>query len=489
MRRTSWWQRSWYAQYLRILCIASLKLYFFGLNTINNAEICCYIIDVQLFKKVEHHLSLNNKHRHKNISLRNKRTLNLIFAANSISGFAQGITMLAIPWYFASIIKNSGLFGTAYSIITVIGIGWILYAGTLIDRYSRKNIFLSLNVVGAIVLGLVSLSGFIFGQVPQALALLAFATTIFIYNLHYPTLYGLGQEITEKENYAKMNSQLEIQGQITSMISGGSAAVLLSGVKAGNTSIFGMPLYIPFSINAWPLHEIILLDACTYVVAFLIISQIQYKPVVERNVDTSHIFQRLRTGVSFLLQQPYLFLFGICSLSIFVVSMVHTYYLLAVYISKHLHAGAYIYAGCELFYAFGAVIAGISIRKIFRNMHAPVAIGSLILLAVTMILTMAFSKSVLIIFLFSVVLGLSNAGSRIMRITYIFHQVDNNRIGRVNSVFSVSHSIMRTLFIFFFSFPFFLRNDNIIYAYAIFGFFAAFAALVLISIRKKLPLA
>ncbi len=395
--------------------------------------------------------------------------------------------MLAIPWYFASMVKNSALFGTAYSVITIIGIGWILYAGTIIDRYSRKNIFLSLNVAGALVLGCIALSGYLYGMVPQALALLAFATTIFIYNLHYPTLYGLGQEITEKENYVRMNSQLEIQGQVTSMISGGAAAVLLAGLEQGNTNIFGYDFYVPFSIKPWDLHEIILLDACTYVIAFLIITQIKYTPVVRRNIDKSHIFQRLKTGLSFLKSRPYLFLFGICSLSIFVVSMVHTYYLLAVYISKHLQTGAYVYAVCELFYAFGAVMAGLSIQKVFKKMHAPVAIATLILFAVTMILSMAFSKSIVVIFVFSTILGLSNAGSRILRITYIFHQVDNDRIGRVNSIFSISHSIMRTIFIFFFTFPFFLRGDNVVYAYAIFTFFAASAALVLLSIRKKLP--
>ncbi|MGZ5302917.1 MAG: MFS transporter, partial [Bacteroidia bacterium] len=311
--------------------------------------------------------------------MRNKKTLYLLFAANSISGFAQGITMLAIPWYFASIVKNSSLFGTAYSAITIIGIGWILYAGTLIDRYSRKNIFLSLNIVGALVLGLIAASGYIFGQVPQALALLAFATTIFIYNLHYPTLYGLGQEITEKENYVKMNSQLEIQGQVTSMLSGGTAAVLLAGLSEGNTNFLGYEMYVPFSIKAWELHEIILLDSFTYIVAFLIISRLKYTPVVQRTIDTSHILQRLRTGLGFLKQRPYLFLFGICSLSIFVVSMVHTYYLLAVYISKHLQASAFTYAACELFYAFGAVMAGLSIRRIFHKMAASTAIATLIL--------------------------------------------------------------------------------------------------------------
>ena len=52
------------------------------------------------------------------------------------------------------------------------------------------------------------------------LVLLVFGLTIFNYNIHYPNLYAFGQEITEKKNYGKLNSYIEVQGQVTSMFAG-----------------------------------------------------------------------------------------------------------------------------------------------------------------------------------------------------------------------------------------------------------------------------
>ncbi|MCB0409746.1 MAG: hypothetical protein KDD29_05970, partial [Flavobacteriales bacterium] len=72
--------------------------------------------------------------------MKNKKALNFLFAANTISGFAQGISMLAIPWYFASVLNDSTTFGIIYAITTIISLFWGLYAGTLIDRYNRKII-------------------------------------------------------------------------------------------------------------------------------------------------------------------------------------------------------------------------------------------------------------------------------------------------------------------------------------------------------------
>ena len=43
-----------------------------------------------------------------------------------------------------------------------------------------------------------------------------FGITIFNYNIHYPNLYAFGQEITEPKNYGKLNSYIEVQGQVTS---------------------------------------------------------------------------------------------------------------------------------------------------------------------------------------------------------------------------------------------------------------------------------
>lgn len=76
----------------------------------------------------------------------NGRSLNYLFAANAISGFAQGISMLAIPWYFSTQ-HLSQYFNIGYGVVTVIIIFWGLYAGTLVDRYNRKKVFLLLNLI------------------------------------------------------------------------------------------------------------------------------------------------------------------------------------------------------------------------------------------------------------------------------------------------------------------------------------------------------
>ncbi len=411
----------------------------------------------------------------------------MLFLANSISGFAQGISMIAIPWYFAGVLGQPQIFGKAYAIITFISMIWTFFAGSLVDRYPRKNLFMSLNIGGAAIIGSIALLGFILGHVPVIAVLGAFLTTILIYNIHYPTLYAFGQEITDRQHFSRLSSYIEIQGQVTAMLAGGMAALLLSGTQGYTLQIFDLSIALPFRIKAWSLQQIFLLDAATYVLTFLIISRIRYVPLTTRNIETGPVINRLKSGWRFLAQRPYFLLFGICTLSIFVVTVVHEFYLLSVYVSGYLGAGANVYAICQFFYSVGAICAGIFIRLAFRGLRNVEGVIILISIMTILLFLVGFYKSVLLLFLFSLMLGLCNAGSRIMRVTYIFNQVPNDVIGRVNSVFSMSHTLGRTLFISLFAMPFFLAHEQIIYAYFIFGTYTAIAVVTLLLIRNRLP--
>jgi len=53
--------------------------------------------------------------------MKNLQALLLLFLANSISAVAQGISMIAIPWYFAEL-NQMGVFANIYIIVTLIGI-------------------------------------------------------------------------------------------------------------------------------------------------------------------------------------------------------------------------------------------------------------------------------------------------------------------------------------------------------------------------------
>jgi len=258
----------------------------------------------------------------------------LLFLANSVSGFAQGITMIAIPWYFTDILKIPGTFGMIYFFVTIASMIWSLYGGILVDKHNRKTLFVWQNIIGCILIGAIALYGFNTGVVPAALAALAFMLTIFVYNIHYPNLYAFAQEISDPKDYGKITSYIEIQGQATTMIAGAFAAFLLSGTGDGSFTIFGRTFLYPFQIEAWPLYKILAIDACTYILSACIILFIVYVPVAKRYEETGGIKERLLVGLEFLKDKPMVLTFGLASYSVFATILVGVHLLIPNYVSN-----------------------------------------------------------------------------------------------------------------------------------------------------------
>jgi DHA3 family macrolide efflux protein-like MFS transporter len=418
--------------------------------------------------------------------MQNKSALYLLLTANAVSGFAQGISMLAIPWYFSDILDSSSTFGTIYGVATFLTLFWGLYVGTIIDRYPRKNIFLLITLIGAIIIGSIAISGFFLGEVPMILIGVVFCTTLFIYNVHYPTLYAFGQEISEKANYGKMNSFIEVQGQATSVISGAFAAILITGIDEQFLTDIGLNDIVNFRLEAWSIHEIFLMDACTYAIAFILIIFIKYNPVAKEEVHLGSVYTRLKQGALFLKKHPLLFHFGLGSYAIFAMFLVHIHQLMPVYISNHLEANSAVYAGAKMLYAVGAMLSGIGIRWIFKRTNTIKAIIIMMVVSFIVFELLTFSESSAVLIFVCFVLGLTNAGTRVLRITYLFNHIPNNLIGRTGSVFQTLNVLIRFFFITIFSLTFFTKQDNITWSYFIIGLFIFISILPLLIYYKGL---
>lgn len=418
--------------------------------------------------------------------MKNKQALRLLIITNIISGFAQGISMLAIPWYFTYHLNAESTFGIVLMTVTLTTVFWSLYAGSLIDRYSRKKIFLMINIFGAVILNIVAFYGFQTGAVPMALVILVFAATIYIYNIHYPSLYAFGQEISERENYGKMNSYFEIQGQATNMAGGAAGALLLNGTENKMLNIIGIRIHLPFDVAPWSLQEIFLLDGMTYLVAIILISFIRYTPIVDLNTHTGNVFKRIAMGFAYLKKHTSIFIFGTASYAVFVILLVEVHLLLPWYVNNHLQSGADVYASSEIYYTIGALAAGFWIRSIFKRTNSVMAIVILMLLTTLGLFLCAFTQNVWVFFIFSALIGLSNAGIRVLRITHIFNHIPNNMIGRTGSVFQVFNILSRALFIGIFSIPFFAEGSNVTWAYFIGGLFILLAIMPLLFYYKSL---
>lgn len=405
--------------------------------------------------------------------------------ANTISGIAQGISMIAIPWYFAQeeIIPT---FIQGYLFTNLLILFWAPYCGTLIDKHNRKKLFLILNaVVGMILLGVAWIGNWQ-GGLAWYWVVGVFTLTFITYNLHYPNLYAFVQEITEEKYYGSITSYIEIQGQVSAMLAGACATILLTGIGESGLEIMGFQIAFPFQIEAWPIHKIFMLDGITYLVSLVVISFIQYIPTKERKVSKLPLMQQLKTGFQYLLQHKELLVFGIASYLVFVCILMEGFLLGAAYVKDHLMEDGGVYAASDMFYAIGAVLVGLTIRFFFKYTTLPK--GIIILTSITSLTFFALyaTKSVAVLFIALFMLGITNAGVRIMRTTFLFQKVPNSVFGRTASIFALSNILFRIMLLGVFLLPIFHEGNNIIYAFLVLSIFLILAMAVLIINYPKI---
>lgn len=412
--------------------------------------------------------------------MKNIGAIRLLLAANFISGIAQGISMISIPTYFAQT-HQTNWFSSVYILITAFSLFWSLYSGTLIDKYNRKNIFLGLNLFNGIAIGTIALLEGSMGGYSHYWAATVFALTFWNYGLHYPCFYAFMQEITEKEHYNKIASYIEVQSQLASALAGAAAALLLGG--GITTSWFSI------EIEPWTLSQIFALDASTYLIAFAIIFTMRFVPISKREEETGSVLERLKLGTLYLKNEPYIFLFGVLSYSVFVVVLLHVFNLAPLYVEQHLQVASQNFAISEIFYALGAILAGLSIHKLFGKMNFSKAIIILTLITVLELVCMAWSKDLWLFFIMSFLLGTTNAGIRVIRMSYLFRVLPNQVMGRANSIFFLINVITRIIFLSLISQSFFHHSGNVIYAFLILAAFLMLSVLGLVVFYSKIAAA
>lgn len=415
--------------------------------------------------------------------MKNKQAIILLLAANAVSGFAQGISVIAIPWYYINILDKASTFALVFAGVTLATLVWSLYAGTLVDRFSRKNIFLGICTGGALIMGALSAIGHQLGAVPEIGVALAFAVNIFVFNIHYPTLYAFAQELSEAKNYGKTNSMIEVQGQTVTMFAGAFATIVLVGSEAPESLLKGV---LPFAIAKWELHDIFMLDGITYVLAAILVGCIRYSPIEKLERETGKLVERFRSGITFLKQNIPLLAFGIASYAIFVVLIVEGLYLLSLYVDQHLGRDASVYAFAEVCYSLGAVSAGLLIRWLFRRSNYVFGVLTMMVLAAFGFFLLAFTRSLMVFLAYNLLIGVCNSGSRIMRTTYLFNHIPNNMIGRAGSIFNSVNILERGLFLLLFALPLFSNNGGVVYAMGICGIFVAVSMLPIIAFYGRL---
>ena len=152
---------------------------------------------------------------------------------------------------------------------------------------------------------------------------------------------------------------------------------------------------------------------------------------------------------------------------LFAFTLVEIHILLPSYVDRFLQMDSNVYASAEIYYSFGAIFSGVLILRLFKRFNTVIGVIVLMIVVSIAFYFMSGFNILWIFFLGNFILGITNAGVRILRTTYIFNHVPNNLIGRTNSVFNTLNILIRMILIGMLSLPFYQIADNIRLGYLI----------------------
>ncbi len=353
--------------------------------------------------------------------MRDSRFQKLIFA-NILSSIGSGVTMIGVPWLLVNREDGAQIYGYAAFCMTAFLFFASPYIGVFIDRMSRKKVLLFSEGFGFIAAAFFAAWGFGAGAYETWHLLGIYAVSSFYYALHYPAQFAFNQEIFTKEQYQELNSVMEIQNQVASMLAGGLTSVFIERID---------------------FFWILFANALTYAGGFALLSLVPYRLSGQQmNVSKASVWLTMKEGFFYLKDKPLFIVFYVSSLMPFVGVMVGNY-LYPVYIAKTLGADGTVMGLADAIYAVGAVLGGCIIPLMLGRIGPFRTVLFTVCAYTAGTILIAIFPAVLLFLALDVILGWGNAGSRVARNTIMMNEVPNEFMGRVNSFFSAIGMLLR----------------------------------------------
>jgi MFS family permease len=351
-----------------------------------------------------------------------------LFFANLLSSCGQGMTIIGIPWYLTRRFGGATEVGVLMVVSAMVAFFLSLYFGLLVDRYPRKLLLQSENIVGFVLQSSLGAIG-LFIAVETWQVYVSYLMTIVLFQLHYPALYALTQESFDRKHYAHLSGLLEILGQSASVIAGAVAGQLLENPN-------GVAL-------------VLILDGLTYAAAFVILFPYRYRIVVGMQiVEVERALFKIRREFSetimYFKSVPCLFTFGVSLFTAFIVLLVIDL-INPIFVSQSLRETAWVYTSMESIYAVGALAAGLFARRAASAFGDKVIyISAFVLFFVVLVLNAIFPSLWMALFMMLGV-GWSNAALRVSRLTVFLQIVPIAFQGRVSSFINSFGIVLRTI--------------------------------------------
>ncbi len=364
--------------------------------------------------------------------LRDPRVVRLL-VANTCSAIGTGITVFAVPWLLVHQPGGNEAYrwatiGTTLALFVVAP-----YYGAWVDAHSRKTALLLSDVWGLLTTAAMTGLALALGGFGQATLVATYFAGMMYYTLHYPAKFALIQQMFDRSQYQSLIGLIEIQGQTAMMIAGGVAGLLVDRV---------------------PLWTLLLANSGTYIASFLVLRTLPYAAshLVARSgpgapaaapAPGRSVWRGVADGWRWLRERPRLAVFFTCSLMPFIVLMAANY-LFPIYVAQTLQVSAVYFAGGEITFALGAILAGFLLPRLIGEHSAAATIPGTMLVFLAGLLLLIAVRLPLVYLVAGALIGFGNAGCRVARSALLLHVVPNEVMGRVGGFYQVFDRILRT---------------------------------------------
>ena len=366
--------------------------------------------------------------------LRDTRVQRLL-VANTLGSIGSGVTVFAVPWLLVQESDGNVAFRWTTVVTTLALFAIMPHYGAWVDRHSRKTALLASEVWG--LLATSAMAGWILwrGAFGTWELMITYFAGMLYYTLHYPAKFAMIQQMFDRSQYQSLIGLLEIQGQTAMMIAGGLGALL---------------------VREMPFWGILLLDAATYLVSFVIQATLPYEATHLRSRATAgrtapvpaadSVWVSVVEGWRWLIARPRLATFFTCSLIPFIIVMAGNY-LFPIYVSQTLNADVWWFGAGEILFAVGAICAGAILPRLIAQHAAAATIPATMLIFLGGLIVVILLPYRLAFLAAVVLMGFGHAGCRVARSALMLNVIPNEVMGRVGGFYQVFDRAARTLLV------------------------------------------
>ncbi|KQO04579.1 MFS transporter [Paenibacillus sp. Leaf72] len=343
------------------------------------------------------------------------------FLSDIISGFGVGMSTIGANWFLMDETGSISAIGFMLSLNVIAGFLISPFVGSLTDKFNRKAIiqwtyFIRAAAVLAIM-GLFLWTGFRIEYLYLFTIVNGMGWTIYM-----SASRSLVQELLPEKDLIKGNSLIEISLQVGMFMAGAASGVLYK--------------YSGFEV-------ILLINALVFIVSSLLLFRVSYEAIAVENKEESFV-SSFKNGLSYLAERPFIFFLGVIAIIPLVSTMIYNV-VLPGYVSDAVKGDSVVFGLSDMFYGIGGLLSGFIAAPLAAKLSKNTTIALFFAVAFGVLVAVAFNTFAFILYLGSVLIGLSNSSLRIVMTTTLMESVSKSYMGRAMSVWMAISLLLQTV--------------------------------------------